>query len=94
MNIPVKPSPSRASQTDFWLHRHQSIWWLFARPWTLLRYPAVLWAALTHGVLLGWVAVQLTADGGFFPALYQFNALQTGNINISVRHTSRDLVVS
>ena len=64
--------------------RRAPLWWLFMRPLTLLRYPAVVWTALTHGVILGWVVLQQTGNSIFLPALYNFSELAVGNVNVAV----------
>lgn len=61
------------------------LWRHFWNPVTTLRYPAVWWAALIVGVLLGLVVIQLTLNSIYFPALYHFSGLAVGNLNISVR---------
>ena len=71
--------------TDQTLLSETSIWYLWARPFLTLQYPAVIWGSLTYGVTLGWVLLQQTANAALFPALYGFRELAVGNINIAVR---------
>ena len=66
--------------------RESSIWWLWWRPFLTLQYPAVIWCSLVYGVVLGWLALQTTANAGVFPALYNFSPLAVGNINAAVSH--------
>ena len=67
--------------------RETSIWWLWWRPWLMLRYPAVIWASLLIGLNLGGFVLIQTANSGVFPAEYNFSALGVGNIAIGVSDT-------
>ncbi|OAA56302.1 MFS transporter [Niveomyces insectorum RCEF 264] len=55
----------------------------FWRPVKVLYYPAVVWASLLYGVVLGWVVIQQTANATAFPELYNFSDLGVGNLNIA-----------
>ncbi|KAJ9609082.1 hypothetical protein H2200_006853 [Cladophialophora chaetospira] len=66
-----------------WYDRETSMLYLWARPFLTLQYPAVIWGSLTYGVVLGWVVLQQTANAAVFPALYGFDELAVGNINVA-----------
>ncbi|KAJ9603637.1 hypothetical protein H2200_011823 [Cladophialophora chaetospira] len=66
-----------------WYDREASIWKLWLRPFLTLRYPSVLWGSLVMGVSLGWLVLQLTANAGAFPIIYNYSAKGVGNIAIS-----------
>ncbi|KAL8866092.1 MAG: hypothetical protein Q9198_009046 [Flavoplaca austrocitrina] len=84
--LPAIRASANSRWVDFltvtaWYDTESSIWWLWWRPFLTLQYPAVIWCSLVYGVVLGWLALQTTANAGVFPALYNFSPLAVGNIN-------------
>lgn len=73
--------------------RETPLWRLFLRPLLLTRLPAVIWASVIYGIVLGWVVLQTTANATAFPVLYGFSSLGVGNINIAVSIRSLRIVM-
>ena len=49
--IPLRLSPFNGRKTD------ESFWKLFLRPFPLFLHPAVIWACLLQGVIIGWTVM-------------------------------------
>ncbi|KOS17709.1 putative MFS-type transporter [Escovopsis weberi] len=78
------PYSLRQALTLFaWYDRSTSIWVYFFRPLPLLLYPAVLWATVCYGVVLGWVVFQISSNAVLFAEIYNFSPFGIGNLYIA-----------
>ncbi|KAI9709924.1 MAG: hypothetical protein M1820_003002 [Bogoriella megaspora] len=65
-------------------YSHASYWKVFARPFVVFFYPAILWAFLIYGTTLTWIVVFSVVNGVIFlEPPYNFTVSQTGLISLS-----------
>lgn len=82
--VPNNPPPQKRSYARTLLplngrKTHESYWKLLLRPFPLFLHPAVLWACLTQGALIGWtVLIGIVLSAIFILPPLGFNELQTG----------------
>lgn len=86
-NLRQQPAQTFVQQLRPYHGRLQHDKWLkvMVRPFILFAYPAVLWSSATYACSIGWLIVISETMTVIYrdPAVYNFNALQTGLVYIS-----------
>jgi MFS family permease len=83
-SIPKKMSYWRSLRIFSGRYTRSSYWLIFARPFVVFFYPAILWAFLIYGTTLTWIVVFSVVNGVIFvEPPYNFSVGQTGLISLS-----------
>ncbi|KAI9663234.1 MAG: hypothetical protein M1821_008282 [Bathelium mastoideum] len=83
-SVPKRMSYAQSLRIFTGRYTHASYWKVFARPFVVFFYPAVLWAFLIYGTTLTWIVVFSVVNGVIFvEPPYNFSVSQTGLISLS-----------